>query len=223
MASVASTGGRGVTTDDAIGTSLRPRRAATTWLTLKTASEPSDPTAPTPSRPVTDRGEGRGSRRLGLSRQFLPVRQDHQAAAQMGEHPRQGERRSRALGDPAMRSRVEGSTDPAQAQPLQQTDPDQAADRSEVDPARRQDGPVPHGPPPVVGVDVRRHDSGGLVEVLPGTGPAQDQHVADPRQDRSGQPINAPVRREPQSSRHVGRLAAVQRVGPVAATCSPRG
>ena len=94
-------------------------------------------------------------------------------------------RYSRTLGDAAMRSRVDGLTDPAQAKPLQEADPDQTADRSEVNTTPREHGPVPHRPPPVVGVDVWRDDACGLVEVPPGTRSGENEQVTNSGQDCS--------------------------------------
>jgi len=70
---------------------------------------------------------------------------------------------------------------------LQQANPDISGERSDMDAPRGEGGAVPQRPPLVVGIDVRRDHTGGLVEVSAGTGPAEDEHVSDRGEERSCQ------------------------------------
>lgn len=65
-----------------------------------------------------------------------------------------------------MRS-TDGCSDSSHTQQLQDADSDHPGQRAEMDPAPPEDGAVEHGSLPVVGIDVRRDDASGLVEVSP--------------------------------------------------------
>jgi hypothetical protein len=68
---------------------------------------------------------------------------------------------------------------------LQQANPDISGELSDMDARRREGGTVPQGPPLIVGIDVRRDHTGSSVEVSAGAGPAEDEHVSDPGQERT--------------------------------------
>jgi hypothetical protein len=68
-----------------------------------------------------------------------------------------------------------------------QTDADEADERPDLDAAPREDCAIPQGPPPLLHVDVWRSQTCSLIEVCPGTGPAELEHVSNAGQDRSSQ------------------------------------